>query len=104
MENYENDNLKNNFTILENELKLKDNEINLLKNQNRQKTNKINKLELDITNFKSIIKDLKDKNNNILLNKYDEIKQTIKLLEQKQNQNSYLNNVITKLNSQILQL
>jgi hypothetical protein len=104
MENYENDNLKNNFTILENELKLKDNEINLLKNQNRQKTNKINKLELDITNFKSIIKDLKDKNNNILLNKYDEIKQTIKLLEQKQNQNSDLNNVIAKLNSQIFQL
>ena len=104
IENYENDNLKNNFTILENELKLKDNEINLLKNQNRQKTNKINKLELDITNFKSIIKDLKDKNNNILLNKYDEIKQTIKLLEQKQINNSDLNNVIAKLNSQILQL
>ena len=104
IENYENDNLKNNFTILENELKLKDNEINLLKNQNRQKTNKINKLELDITNFKSIIKDLKDKNNNIPLNKYDDIKQTIKLLEQKQINNSDLNNVIAKLNSQILQL
>ena len=104
MDNYENDNLKNNCTILENELQLKDNEINLLKNQNRQKIIKINKLELDITNFKSIIKDLIDKNNNILLNKYDEIKQTIKLLEQKQINNSDLNNVIAKLNSQILQL
>lgn len=112
----ENENAKKENDKLQNELKLKQNDINDLKNQNELLTknidkmkleivnrqNQISTLESDISNFKSQIKDLTTTNNTHSNNKSD--LEMNKLLKQRHKENIDLNNVVLNLKAQISEL
>ena len=111
----EKDKAKQENDKLQNELKLKENQINDLKNQNENlnkdlakmkleiehKQNQISTLESDIINFKSQIKDLTTNNTNSNTKSDLEVN---KLLKQRHKENIDLNNVVLNLKAQISEL
>ena len=111
----EKDKAKKENDKLQNELKLKENQINDLKNQNENlnkdlakmkleiehKQNQISTLESDIINFKSQIKDLTTNNTNSNTKSDLEVN---KLLKQRHKENIDLNNVVLNLKAQISEL